>query len=409
MTLGAEYRKLWAANAISNLGDGIMFVAAPLLATILTKDPVQVAGLTVANTLSRTLFALFSGALADRLDRRLAIVLVDIFQAALLGFLGIVVLGGWANIPLLYVIFFLMGAAQTLADTAAPALLPDVVPKKHLERANSWFATTQLVADEFVGPPLGGLLFATAAAIPFFLNGASFAAAAAFMLAMRGTFQAERAEDSLRTTLVHEVGEGISWLLQHRLLRVLAVTLGTTSVAYAFTFPILVLFAREVLGLDAAGYGLLLAFSSIGGLAGAAVAGRCSRWLGSGWTIFGALLLGAASYVGIALSANPYFVGVMLALYIFHVTVYNVIEVSLRQSIAPRRVLGRVSSAYLMLGLVGMALGALLGGLLARNFGLTTPFWVGALVLAGTALLALPAVNNKTIAKALSERPNPSA
>ena len=400
MSLGSEYRKLWTASAVSNLGDGVTFVAAPLLAATLTGDPALVAGLSFAYTLPRILFALVSGALADRLDRRLSMGVVNAFRATVMGALGLAVLAGWASLPLLYLAFLLLGASETLFDTSASAMLPSVVQKDHLPRANGRLFTAQLVADEFLGPPLGGLLFATAAALPFLLDAGSFAAAAAFILAMRGRFLAEKAEDTPDTTLVAEIGEGLRWLLRHRLMRALAAMTGVASVGYMTVFSVLVLYAQHVLGLDEAGYGLLLAFSAVGGLAGTVMAGPMVRRLGPGRTIFCSLMLGALSFAGMAGSANPYAVGVLLAAYIFHAVVWNVVAVSLRQELVPGRLLGRVGGAARLLGLVGLALGALLGGLLARAFGLTAPLWAGALLFGALAFLALPAVNNGTIAQA---------
>ena len=400
MSLGPEYRKLWAAGAISNLGDGVTFVAAPLLAASLTGDPALVAGLSFVYTVPRILLVLVGGALADRLDRRRLMGAVNTFRAALLTMLGAALLGGWESLVLLYSVFLFLGVSETLFDSASLAILPSVVRKRDLERANARLTAAQLVADEFVGPPLGGFLFAVAAALPFLLDAGSFAAAAVLILALRGRFQMERTEASTASPMLADIHEGVGWLARHRLLRALAIMLGLASVAYMMTFSILVLFARDVLGLGETGYGVLLAFSAVGGLAGSAIASRLVRWLGAGRTIFVSLLIGAGSYVGIASSNNPLFVGVMLALYIFYAVVWNVVTVSLRQAIAPDRMLGRVSSAYRLFGLIGLAFGALLGGFLASGFGLTAPFWAGAVLLALMALLALPFVNNKTISEA---------
>lgn len=400
MSLGPEFRKLWMAGAISNLGDGVTFVAAPLLAASLTGDPTLVAELSFVYTAPRILLVLVGGALSDRLDRRRLMGAVNTFRAVLLTMLGAALPGGWESLVLLYSIFLFLGVSETLFDSASLAILSSVVRKRDLERANARLTAAQLVADEFVGPPLGGFLFAATAALPFLFDAGSFAAAAVLILALRGRFQVERMEASTASPMLADIREGVGWLARHRLLRALAVMLGLASVAYMMTFSILVLFARDVLSLDDTGYGILLAFSAVGGLAGSAVAGRLVRWLGAGRTIFASLLIGAGSYVGIASSNNPLFVGVMLALYIFYAVVWNVVTVSLRQAIVPDRMLGRVSSAYRLFGLIGLALGALLGGFLARGLGLTAPFWAGAVLLVLMALLALPVVNNKTISEA---------
>jgi hypothetical protein len=183
---------LWTASAVSNLGDGATLVAGPLLAATLTRDPRLVAGLADAQRLPWLLFSLVSGALVDRLDRRLLMVRVDAVRCAAVGLLGVAVLADAATLPLLYGVFFALGTAETLFDNAAVSIVPAVVPKDRLATANGRLLGVQMVANELVAPPLGGLLFATAAAVPFLLDAGSFAAAAALVAAMGGRFRVER-------------------------------------------------------------------------------------------------------------------------------------------------------------------------------------------------------------------------
>jgi hypothetical protein len=224
--LGAEYRKLWAASAVSNLGDGITLVAGPLLAASLTRDPALVAGLTVAQRLPWLLFSLLSGALVDRFDRRRLMAAVDLFRTVVVGVLGVAVVSGWASLPLTYVAFFLLGTAETRFANASIAIMPAVVPKERLERANGRLFAAELSANQFAGPPVGGALFAVAAALPFLVDAGTFAASAALLLALRGRFRVAPAEGPAGTTIAAEIAEGLAWLLRHRLLLVLAIMLG---------------------------------------------------------------------------------------------------------------------------------------------------------------------------------------
>ncbi len=169
--MNREYGKLWTASTISNLGDGVTLVAGPLLAASLTRDPALVAGLTFAQQLPWLLFSLVSGALVDRLDRRRVMAMVDFFRAGIIGILGLTVLSGWASIPLMYAVFFLLGTAETLFANASLAILPSVVSKDYLEKANGRLFAAELVANDFAGRSLGGVLFAVAASIPFLLAG----------------------------------------------------------------------------------------------------------------------------------------------------------------------------------------------------------------------------------------------
>ena len=278
--LGPDFAKLWTASAVSNLGDGVTLVAGPLLAASLTRDPRLVAGLVVAQRLPWLLFSLVSGALVDRLDRRRVMVTVDAARSVAVGLLGLAVLADAASLPLLYAVFFALGTAETLFDNAAVSILPAVVPRAQLARANGRLLGAQMVANELVAPPLGGLLFATAAAVPFLLDAGSFAAAAAMAAAMGGRFRVERPEGAAPTTLRAEIAEGVRWLARHRLLRILAVAIALMNFTLSAALSIFVLYAQERLGLGPVGYGALLASLAVGGITASLVAARIIGWLG---------------------------------------------------------------------------------------------------------------------------------
>jgi predicted MFS family arabinose efflux permease len=191
---------------------------------------------------------------------------------------------------------------------------------------------------------------------------------------------------------VADIKEGIGWLLRHRYLRLLALmglVLGLLDEAVFAVFAVFVLYAQDVLGLTASGYGLLLAVGAVGGILGSFVVENVVRRVGSGGAIFLSLILGLISYVGIALSGNVIFVGLMLAVNGFHLVLWNVTTISLRQAIVPAELLGRVNSAYRFLMMAGLTSGTLAGGAIASAFGLTAPFWFAAALLAVLVLTAL--------------------
>ena len=382
------------------MGDGVTLVAGPLLAASLTRDPVLVAGVVFAQRAPWLLFPLISGALVDRLDRRRVMGYVDAARTALVGALGVAVLLGWASLPLMYAIFFLIGTLETLFDNASQAILPAVVSREQLERANSRILGAQIVSNELAGPPLGGFLFGVAVAVPFLLDAGTFAVAAALILALRGGFRPERSEGAPPTTLAAEIGEGLRWLWHHRLIRTLAIMLGVFSMTFAATQAIFVLFAQDILGLDSFGYGVLLTSGAVGGLIGSLMADRIILWLGSGGALQAAVLISAVVLTVVALSESAFVVWAAFLLTGISVVVWNVITVSFRQAVVPQEIFGRVNSVYRLLGWGGMPVGALLGGLLARRFGLTAPFWFAAVVLVAMFILTLPLVNNRTVTEA---------
>jgi MFS family permease len=401
--LGPDFAKLWTANAVSNLGDGVTLVAGPLLAATMTRDPRLVAGLAVAQRLPWLLFALVSGALVDRLDRRLLMVRVDAARAVAVGLLGVAVLADAATLPLLYAVFFALGTAETLFDNAAISILPAVVPKEQLARANGRLLGAHMVANELVAPPLGGLLFATAAAVPFLLDAGTFAAAAALVAAMGGRFRVERSTGAAPTTLRSEIAEGVRWLLRHRLLRILAVAIALMNLTLSATLSISVLYAQERLGLGSVGYGLLISSMAVGGVAASLVAERLIGWLGPATTMRLGLIIETSTHLTLALARSPLLVGAVFALFGFHAMTWSVISVSLRQELIPARLLGRVNSAYALFGFGSLSLGAIFGGLLAARAGLTAPFWCSFAAMAALTLACWPLLSSRAVTQARAQ------
>ena len=398
--LGPNYRKLWVASAISNLGDGVRLTALPLMAAEITRDPAQIAAIDLASTLPWFLFALLAGAFVDRVDRRHAMGFANIIRAILVGALALSVLADNATLILLYIVAFLLGCAETVYDNANQAILPSLVRKDQLERANGRIWAAEFTTNQFAGPPLGAFLFVTAAAAPFFLDSASFLVAALLVLSFNGSFKAPRDEAAPPTTIRADIAEGLRWLWNHKLLRTLAIMLGTWNALNTATFSIFVLFALEILEVTEVGYGILMSSLVIGSVAGSLSGSAVSRRLGPGTTLTVAVVTGSLMSLAIALTSNPYVVGAMFAIEGFVATVWNVITVSMRQTIIPDRLLGRVNSVYRMFGWGSMPLGAALGGFLGTVFGLRAPYFVMAAVLAFMAAVTVPLVNNRTIAAA---------
>jgi predicted MFS family arabinose efflux permease len=386
----------------------VTFVAGPLLAASLTRDPLLVAGLAFAQRLPWLLFSLVSGALVDRLDRRRLMATVDVARCLLLGLLGVAVLLDAATIPLLYAVFFAVGVAETLFDNASVSILPSVVARERLPKANGRLLGARVVAEDLAGPPLGGVLFAAAAAVPFLLDAGTFAAAAALVAAMRGRFRVERPEEAPPTTLRSEIAEGVRWLWRNRLLRILALAIGLMNVTLMATASILVLYAKERLGLGPAGYGLLFSSMAVGGIAASLVVERIVGWLGPATTMRVGLLIEASTHLVLALARSPLVVGAILALFGFHAITWNVTSISLRQELVPERLLGRVNSAYAVFSSGGTALGAVVGGLLARRFGLTAPFWCSFVAMTLLVLVAWRVLSSGTVRAARQQAATPS-
>ncbi len=373
---------MWAATAASNLGDGVALVAAPLLAVSLTRDPVLVSGLAFAQRLPWLLFPLVSGAIADRVDRRLLMAVVACGRAVLIAGLGAAVALDRAGLPLLYAVFFLLGTGETLFDTAASTMPPALVPAEDLPRANARLSGVVVIANHFAGPPLGGALFALMMALPFYFGAAGLGAAALLLLSLPGHFRAERSDSPTSRGILRDIGEGVRWLWRQPLLRTMALTLALLNLVLMAQVSVMALFAREQLGLGPSGFGLLLAAHAGGAVLGSLLAGRVTGWLGAGRTLRFGLFIEAGTPALIALSHGPWLAGAAMAAFGFHALVWDSVLISLRQRLTPDALRGRVSGAYRMLISGAATPGTLLGGLLAAQLGLAAPLWLNAIVAA---------------------------
>jgi MFS family permease len=386
--LGRYYWRMWWANAISSTGDGAFVAALPLLAVTITKDPRLVAVVTAAIYLPWMGLSLPVGALVDRYDRAALMWRAQAVQALVVAVVAILIVFRQANIAVLAVAGLLLGSAEVVFSNAAQSVLPELVPPELLPKANGSQQISLTVGESFLGPPIGSLLFAAAAALPFGLDAASFAASSSLVATLPRS--AKGAKGSGRAKIRAQIAEGLRWLTRHRLLRVVAVLLGVYNFANQMGQAVLVLLATQTLHVNTRGYGFLLAATAAGSVLGGLVSPALTRWLG----ILPSLVIGgvidAAAFVGIGLSPDGAAAALMLAGQGFAVAMWNVVTVSLRQRIVPSALLGRVNSVYRMLGWGLMPIGALAGGFVAHAAGLRAPYIVAGLLCALSMLAALP-------------------
>ncbi|MFD9939169.1 MFS transporter [Nonomuraea sp. NPDC059023] len=375
--MSRAYWQLWTSSGLSNLADGILKVALPLVAVQFTRSPPLVAGLAVAVTLPWLLCALPAGALVDRLDRRRAMLAANVTRAALLAAVTAAVLLDWGSIWILYGAAFLIGTAETVYDTAAQSIVPQIVPRERLTQANGRLFAAELTANQFIGPPLAGLLAAAAAALAFATPAALWLLAVAALFLVRGSYRVDRAEPA---TLRADIAAGLRYLWRQKVLRRLAALTGLFNFASNATTAVLVLYATGPMRLPEAGYGLLLGTIAAGSLVGSLIGAWLERRLGRTRTLFVALPAGAVLIGVPAVTTSPYLVGVGFFVGGIGIVVANVVMVSLRQRITPDAMLGRVNSCYRLIAWGTMPLGALMGGLLAQQIGLRPLFAVMAVV-----------------------------
>jgi MFS family permease len=403
-SMSGRFAKLWTASTLSALGTGLTVVAAPLYVSARTSNALIVSATTGVAMLPWLLFALPAGVLVDRVDRRRLMVAVDWARAAGMGLLAVAIVGGWSSIVLLDLVLFLINTGETAFEPAAQSMVPAVVAREQLERANGWLVGGLTLSRYMIAGPLGGFLFIVAASIPFFANAGTYAASAVLVGLVGGSYRVTRPDTAGRRLKVRaEVTEGLRWLLKQRMLRTMAILIGLLNITLAAATAVLVLLAKERLHVGSVGYGSLFTCMAVGSLLGSAVGDRVIRRVTATWTIRIGLLVEALTHLTLALATNVYVVGVVLAVFGIHAALWTIVGTSLRQRLTPAHMLGRVSSANLFISAGGNFAGALLGGALAGAFGITAPYWVGFVVALIVAAATWRVFDRATVAAAYAE------
>jgi MFS family permease len=428
--LGRNYWKLFAASNFTNLGDGLWTVAVVWLASSLTREAALIALVGVASRLPWLLFSLPAGVITDRYDRRRLVAWMDVARFGILAVFAVIVLLNQRGLPdpeelatgaapapsnaplllgLLCLTALLIGFAEVLRDNSAQTLMPSIVDKSLLEKANGRMWGAETVMNNFIGPPLAGVLLAVAMGLPFLINAGLLGIAAALIFALAGTFTPKGQVTAGRIDWRAEIGEGFRWLWNHQVLRALAILLGTLNMLGSMAFVIFVLYAQEILGLfEGWSYGIVLTGTAAGAVLGSLLADRASKALTPGTSLFVSMIGMSVSYGVIGLVSSAPVVWIAGVMGGFMIVLWNVITVSLRQRIIPDHLLGRVNSVYRFFGWGTISLGTLLGGLIVtigepligREWALRTPYLIAAAV--GLALLgyAVPRINTGKIEEA---------
>ena len=370
--MNAHLRRLVTASAASNLADGAFTIALPLVALSLTRSPAAFASVTLIGRLPWLLFALPAGALADRLDRRVTMISVNVARAVAIGALAIVVGSGRAELWMLYVVAFALGSGETLFDTAAQSVLPSIVSSDQLDQANGRLYAVELTANQFLGPPIAAIIAGATLAGSVAFSSGFYLLAGIVLLTLSGSFRAERT--GAPTTVRHDIKTGVRYLAKHRLLRVLAVCVGVSNLASTAMISILPLhiITPGPIGLDETGYGLLITTIAVGSVLGTLIVKRLRTRLGTRrLLLFATLSFPLFSLAPVATNSVP-LIGVGLFIAGAIAVSWNIVTVSIRQRIVPDHLLGRVNAGYRLVAWGTMPIGAALGGLTANTFGIPT-------------------------------------
>ena len=393
------------ASGLTNLADGIALVVWAWLASLLSRDPIFVALMPVALRLPWFLFALPAGIVTDRVDRRRLIIAMDMIRAIAFGIAALIV---WTSMPLappvdngtampmlfsvLLALALAVGTAEVFRDNAAQTMLPALVPHEQLERANGRLWSVELLGNSLLGPALGAFIITSVIWLPFALNAVVFLLAAVLMIiGVQGKFSPDQS-DTQNWRI--ELQQGFAFLRSAPLLRLLAVLTGVWNLLHQMVVIALVLYVQENLGLEAWGYGLLLAAAAFGGIAGGVVGDRVVSWIGPSKAAQWMTLGSAIAFIAIPFAPNAFVLAFVLAAFEFTGLIWNTVSVSYRQRTIPNELMGRVNSIYRLLAWGMMPVGLLLSGIIVslaessmtRDLALMMPFVVAAV---GASLLTL--------------------
>jgi MFS family permease len=377
--LGGAFSNLFTANLASSLGDGIARTAAPLLAARLTHDPVLIAGVAALALLPWLLFAIPSGILIDRIDRRRALALANTVRTVLAVALAVLAGTGTLTIWWLYLVIFVYGTFETLYDGAIRAVVPSIVGRVDLARANSRIEAGELVVQNLLSGPFTSALFAISVLIPLGTNALVFAVAVvlAFLLPKAASGRQFAApHDEPTVAWYRQFVDGFRFIIANRMLRTLWFFSTFVGICVSAATASFVLYLLGPLGLPEALYGVFLLTGAAGGVLGAAFASRLGSWLGAGLAMAIATLLDAFALLFAGVVPVLWAVGLGFFVSTFAVTVWNILVMSLRQSIIPGRLLGRVHGTWRTLLWGSMPVGSIIGGLIGR-VDLALPFTIG--------------------------------
>jgi Na+/melibiose symporter-like transporter len=305
--------------------------------------------------------------------------------------------------------------AEVLYDNSAQTILPAIVEPEGLERANGNLWGAEMVMNSFLGPPLGSVLIGVAFALPFAFDAVTFGVAAILIFLLSGTFVAKdrtAAQSMGKVDWWGEIKEGVTWLWKHPLLRPMAIVLGLLNGLSQVTFATLVLFAQEVLGIDAFVFAILGMAGAVGGVIGSVTSPRISKALGSGPSLAITLMASIVTTAVIGFASHWSLVFAMFAVFSFTAVLWNVITVSLRQTIIPDELLGRVNSVYRFFAWGMMPIGLAVGGLIVagmeaagatREIALRSPWWFAAIAYVALFAYAAPKLTTAKIESARAE------
>jgi MFS family permease len=369
--MGSPFRWLLAATWTSNLGEGLALAAGPLLVARLAGSPFLVALAATLQWLPPLVLGLVAGVVTDRFDRRRIVVAAALVRVVVLGVLVAAVVTDAVGVGLVLAALFALGVAEVFGDNADATLLPAVVGRDDLAIGNARLLGGFITLQNLVGPPVGAVLFAIGAAWPF--------AAQAVLLLAGGVLVTRivlpRAAVRRPAAPHREIGEALRWTWAHANVRTLVLTILLFNVTYGAAWSVLVLYAKDRLGLGPIGYGVITTVIAVGGIVATIGYGALTRRVSLAALMRLGLLVETATHLALALTTTPWVAYIVFGVFGAHAFVWGTTSITVRQRAVPLELQGRVNSVNTVATFGGLVLGSVIGGALAEALGVVAPFW----------------------------------
>ncbi|MER5361460.1 MFS transporter [Streptomyces sp. NPDC002785] len=384
-----DFGRLFAATALGQLGDRIIFLALPLVAIVaLNADEFQVGSLTAMTTAGSLLVGLPAGAWVDRMRKRSVMISTDLARAAALLTIPVAWWSDLLTIWWLYAVALVHGVLTVFFDVAYVSYLPHLVGRGNLVEGNSKLSAIRSVTS-ISGPGMAGPLVGWLGA-PATLLVSSAGMAMSGLLATSIRKREQKPEPSERPQLLRDIKEGLKFVLKHPTLRAIILGDAIFNLFLVMYQTMLLVFLEREINLESFGIGLILSGMGCGALLGALSATTVSKRVGQGPVIWLAPLVTCPLTVLMPL-AHPGWSVYVAALGLASLSLGGVIrfvaQSSFQQTLTPDRLLGRMSATARFVSWGGIPLGGLLGGVLGSVFGAKATLWIGA---AGMTLSVLP-------------------
>jgi predicted MFS family arabinose efflux permease len=397
---GPGYRWLLSSSWITNLGDGVVIAAGPLLVASLTGDAFLVSLAALLRWAPPLVFGLYAGVLSDRMDRRLVVMVADGARAVVLAGLAVTMFTGTVTVLLALVALGLLATAEVFADNTTATLAPMLVERDDLAVANSRLQSGFITLNQLVGPPIGAALFAAGRGWPFVTQGVLVAVGV--LLVSRLRLPAHGPDPEHARGLWQDIAEGLRWTLHHAAVRTLALTILIFNVTFGAAWSVLVLYATERLGLGAIGFGLLTTVGAVGGLLGTVLYGWITRRVSLGNVMRVGLVIETLTHLALAITTSPWFASAIFFVFGAHAFIWGTTSITIRQRAVPSHLQGRVTSVNTISVFGGLVIGSAVGGILATHYGVTAPFWFA---FAGSAVFVVALWRQLTHIAHADERP----